>query len=701
MWGMFIGSVLVGALFLYAPGFLMLRGIRLPGLTALACAPLVSIPAYMLLCLAYEKLGVFSSWLSLFGALILLSCVVFAVGSLVGRGKGLRLGVEYSPFGSVRSKETRWWASSWAVLGLYAVTGLVIGSLCFVVTLDGPNSFLQAYDNVHHLGVTRSFVESGNWSPFAAALYATPVDSAINPLPGLGFYPTAWNCMAALLVSALGVSTMLAANAVNLLFVAVVFPLSMFVLMRTMFPEQPKIVAFGSLCVLAFGAFPWMLLLFGPLYPNMIALCVTPLVAFCFMSFFSCGVGRASRVVVGVLFCAGVLCCAFAQPNAVFTVAVFLIPFCIRQAVLAADFLSVPPERKRLTQIGLGIGAFLLISVVWFALYKAPFLQSVVNHSWPAVSSKPEAVFDFLSLGFRAAGAQIALGILVIIGGLYTLRNRKYLWLGFSYALLGLLYVVSVSSDGPLQHLLTGFWYTDSFRLAASAALFGTPLAALGLGVVFEICCHLVQKVSSARPTSRLMVGSACAVSLVFVAAVYGPALTNATFVVKGDALDSTLAGLRFENNAEAPHVYDSDEQAFVQKVREVVPSDALILNVPDDGSAFSYGVDGLRTYYRYLRTYGEDDETEASKLIRNHLSEISSDNRVRDAVAELGASYLMTLDEGQSQYESPRLFTYEDGGNWVGIDSIDDSTPGFEVVLSEGDMRLYRIVAAEASTQR
>ena len=30
----------------------------------------------------------------------------------------------------------------------------------------------------------------------------------------------------------------------------------------------------------------------------------------------------------------------------------------------------------------------------------------------------------------------------------------------------------------------------------------------------------------------------------------------------------------------------------------------------------------------------------------------------------------------------------------WVGIDGIRDDTPGFRVLLSQGDMRLYEIVA-------
>lgn len=30
---------------------------------------------------------------------------------------------------------------------------------------------------------------------------------------------------------------------------------------------------------------------------------------------------------------------------------------------------------------------------------------------------------------------------------------------------------------------------------------------------------------------------------------------------------------------------------------------------------------------------------------------------------------------------------------NWTGVTNIDENTPGFELVLSEGDMRLYKIV--------
>ena len=37
-------------------------------------------------------------------------------------------------------------------------------------------------------------------------------------------------------------------------------------------------------------------------------------------------------------------------------------------------------------------------------------------------------------------------------------------------------------------------------------------------------------------------------------------------------------------------------------------------------------------------------------------------------------------------------FFTYGDGWKWQNMLSINDETPGFELVLSRDDMRLYRI---------
>ncbi len=157
-------------------------------------------------------------------------------------------------------------------------------------------------------------------------------------------------------------------------------------------------------------------------------------------------------------------------------------------------------------------------------------------------------------------------------------------------------------------------------------------------------------------------------------------------------AFRSVLSGLRTQ--ASTAEVYDNAEKAFVQQVKQTVPADALIINVPDDGSAFAFAADDLRTYFRYTREYDVSSETPESCIIRNSLRTIADNGYVQEAVESIGAEYVLQLDQGEPDVESPHLFTYENGKKWRGIDGIRDDTPGFEVVLAEGDMRLYKITA-------
>ena len=155
------------------------------------------------------------------------------------------------------------------------------------------------------------------------------------------------------------------------------------------------------------------------------------------------------------------------------------------------------------------------------------------------------------------------------------------------------------------------------------------------------------------------------------------------------------------------------------------------MINQPNDGSVFSYALDGLDVMYRRMRDYGGSGETDGSKLIRLHLDEITTNEEVRHAVEETGAEYVLQLDNpaytdyplgmqevpadpGKQHFENKDvdpakpldlrdyrklhgqdtyyLFSYVPD-EWAGIDAVNDETPGFELVLREGDMRLYRIV--------
>lgn len=688
MWGMFFFSIFVAVLFLYLPGYFFIRAFRITPIVGLVLAPVVTLVVYSLLCIIYSKTGVLCSWTILFVPSLTISIVLFALlrgihygradVDLVSCGKGL---AGLSPK-----------ATDWATLGLYVGVGMLVTVFVFVRSLDGPSSFVQEFDNVHHLGAIRGFVESGDWSSLGVSLYATDADASMAPLDISEFYPAAWHCVAALLVSALNVPVTLAANVSNFVFTAIMFPSSVFLLARQLFARIPLAVLFGAFCSLAFSAYPWGFLTFGPLYSNLSSFAVLPAVAFCFIALFSEEGNARSRIASGALFLVGLISLVFTQPNAVFTMGVFLIPFCVVQVARLSTCIRLPEDRRRVARAGLRVLFIVLVVLLWTILFNAPFMQKVVTHDWPAFTSKSQAAIDVALLAFNAPASQIALSLFVALGMAYTLFRRQYLWITCSFLVMGVLYVVDVSSNDSIKFFLTGFWYTDSYRVAASAVLSAIPLACLGLYVASSAFRAALQwiagKTGSGCPRKLL---APCGIAALFLVTVFYP-----NYAVPGryevhTAFGTVTEKLTAMNETKGARVYNEREREFVHEVQRTIPIDSIVINEPNDGTALAYGVDGLNAYYRYLRTYGGDNESEESRIIRKRLSEIASDESVQSAIDSVGAEYLLLLDQGDDRRKEPYPFTYEPE-DWRGIDSVNDGTPGFEVVLSDGDMRLYKI---------
>ena len=106
-----------------------------------------------------------------------------------------------------------------------------------------------------------------------------------------------------------------------------------------------------------------------------------------------------------------------------------------------------------------------------------------------------------------------------------------------------------------------------------------------------------------------------------------------------------------------------------------------------------SYGLNGLPVYYRSISDYGSPSETEDSIVLREHMSDLETDEAVQDALDNVSADYLLVLENDQQRME---LFypTYGQA-SWIGFESIDEHTPGLELVLSDGEMKLYKIAAS------
>lgn len=690
MWGLFFLATVIVAISLFGPGFLVLRGFGVSRCLAFSLAPLLGVAAYVVIGVAYEKLGIWSSWVMQTGLLFIVAAIIFSVLRFVLKWKH-PVSFSLSDHGAVLCNRLSF--DSACLLGYVAFACVFAGGL-FVWYLGSPYSYAQQFDNISHLGTIQSFVNSGVWSPFASSLYSSASDAAINPLPGGGFYPTAWYSIAALAVTSMGVTTAFAENVANFVFAALVLPAGSFAFMRVLFNDRKAAIPFGAFCTLLFAGFPWMIIFFGPLYPNVSAFCLIPAAAATFLLMFQPGCSRKQRIGLVVVFFSALLSLALAQPNAVFTLAVLLAPFCIWQASRIPLSMKCKEKSCVVMRILFGAIALAIIYTIWMACYNAPFLASVVQHTWLPYADRLEAFEDALVVGFMAEGSQIVLAGLIIIGAAWTLWHRRYLWLSFSYAFACLIFVVNGYSDGPLKHIFGGFWYTDPWRCGAMASLVGIFLAAVGL---YACWCGIIMLVEKARKGSvPLPVSTAIAACLALFAVLGStfpgiPAPGSQTGAI---AFRSVLSGLH--TGASVASVYDDAEQAFVRQVKHMVPSEALIINVPDDGSAFAFAADDLRTYFRHTRDYDVPRETTESRIIRDNLCDIATREDVRKAASAIDGQYVLQLDQGEPYVVSPHLFTYGEGEQWRGIDSIRDDTPGFEVVLAEGDMRLYKITPVE-----
>lgn len=139
--------------------------------------------------------------------------------------------------------------------------------------------------------------------------------------------------------------------------------------------------------------------------------------------------------------------------------------------------------------------------------------------------------------------------------------------------------------------------------------------------------------------------------------------------------------------------VFDRSAMDFCERAHAVAGDD-LVLNEPFDGSAFAFGATGLNVYYRSLHPYGGADESADSRLFRTSADRLATDPSVGERLRAAGVRYVLVLDYDGIGASPVYRFTY-DASAWTGLRGIRDGAPGLETVLSEGDMRLYRIVDA------
>lgn len=666
MWFTFFCGVLLAFLILYLPGFIQLFIAKSKAAFALVCAPIVSM---FELCIVGATFGLLGVSISGFNLVAVLGAVTMITAT--------------SCFFISKKHEVKYLdllSSSdilWKNILLYVCLSVVIVGYFFIRTLDGPESFVQEFDNAFHLNLIHAFMESDRFSVLQATTFPS---LPIQARDDIAYYPAAWHVVAAVCGDIMSVSAEMAENFTNVVFLSAVFPISICAFVSMIFKNNKAVIPFCGLFVLAFAAFPWGFLVAGPLYSNLAAFSLLPGVMFSFIKLVnSIKEGKLNiRLIYWLsLVLVGIILLAMTQPNAVFTAIVILTPFCMVQIFNHWN------ENARKTKGYIFAFVFCgFVCLIWVLCRHLGMFQDVVNYSWQPYATFSQAIFDYLDLGYRNATAQLLLAGLVLFGILHIMYKKQRRWLVASYLFFFIAFLsAAATTTGFHGSLFSGFWYNDVDRIAASAVLVMIPFAGEGLYALVTLMSSVVKSAWGDGSGTVLSI----LLSVLCVGLIFAP---NHILAGKGDVITSIGSReARLAELATTEVCLTKEEEDFVSEVISLIGEDAKVVNYSFDGSVFTYATNDLNILTRHYFSSNSGDMS----IIQKNLSDLSISSEVQEAVNSVGAEYVLLLDVGDES-DNSIYSAFLDENDWKGITSITEDTPGFTLILTEGDMRLYQI---------
>lgn len=660
MWWTILPFVLVTVAVVVVPGFVVNFAAGLRPVHALGYAPLTSVGLISISAIVADMVGVGWSALPVLGLTAVVAVLAGALRVLIARRTKAP---EPARALSRPSERPPWWKSS---------LGWTLGSLAIAATLltiDGvrmlgaPTAFSQTYDNIYHLNAVRWIVDHRNGSSLT-----------MNMLTGDGpaaFYPSAWHDLASLTLISMGSPEVtLGNNALILVVLALVWPISCLLLARAVFPHTPAVILGTGVLVASISAFPYLLLGFGVLFPNFLGLALLPAVMALAVSLL--GLGRGERydsyptLVVGLFGMGGV---ALAHPNVALTMVSVVAPvmaiFWAAQGIrdLRAGSLRAWAAAARVA----AVVALLGLAYVLFRALHAPY----DSLWWPVSRSVSHAVGEAVLLAPRDTPVPYVAAVLSLAGIYAVLRHNRYWWLlGCHCAFVFLWIVVSAVTVPDFRNFFGAPWYNDNFRLASLLPITAIPLAALGLEFVLgKADDALGVRLADRRPA--WVTGALVGVAVL--------ALLVGTQVGNKQEMIAWVRG-HYTVTPDAVLV-DSDEYAVLQQVPEIVPPDGVIAVNPWNGSSMAYALTGRQTIFTHVQYPNDPDK----QVLVDSLDDAVTNAEVCQALSDLGVGWV--LDFGND-----RLINNEDRA-FPGFEELDDS-PGFKLRAESGHAALYEITA-------
>ena len=635
-WLAALPAVLVAAVLLTVPGAVLARLAGLRGIPAWGAAAPLSVTLTSVVAVLAALLGL--PW----GAPVVLAGLVVAAAAAAVLGRYARPVPSQDP-GRVRL---------WAVAGLAG--GGVAAALAVARGVRSPEAIPQTYDAVFHLNAVGRVLSGGDASSLDLGAMTTPT-------AGKGFYPAAWHGVTSLVAHLSGASIPVSANAVAVAIAAVVWPAGCVLLVRqALGPAVPGLVAAGLLSA-GFTAFPFTLLSYGTLWPNALGTALLPATLALLAT--AAGLARQDRIGrlrAGLVAGAALPGLALAHPNTVVALMV-LTPVL---AIAAVRRWAVQERRPSRTRVLLVTGAIVVAVLVdLWVIALSPVFAVTRGTDWPAWESAAQALGEVSLVAPSHAPVALVPAALAVVGLVVALRSRLW-WLGVCHLLLAGLYLLAVSSDGPISQALTGPWYNDAFRLGAMLPVTGLPLAVLGLGPVWAAVSRApwwraaVRRRSWVQPVAL----TACLLALVALA-VRADARRIGTWYYSRDQL------------------VGAGERDLLQRLDSLVPAGTVVAGSPWNGSALGQALSHRVALFPHLAgTWGPD-----RTLLADSMADATSNPDVCRAARRLHVGYVL---------DGPSTFWLTDARQHLYDGLQVAGRPGFVPVARGGRLTLYRVTA-------
>lgn len=571
----------------------------------------------------------------------------------------------------------------WTVIAA-AAAGIGIGALLIgrrIVQLVGaPDNISQRYDDVFHLNAVRYVLDTAN---------ASSLDLGRMGGGGGGrgaIYPAVWHSLAALVTQLTGAEVAVSVNIINLVAGAVLWPISVVFLTRVVI--GPRLLGLAAAGVLSSGfvAFPYLLMVWGPLFPNLLSASVLPAVlATVILVCRKASAMTETPLQSWLALILGLPGLALSHMSSVNALLAFSAPLLLW--TLAGHVRRLVKGRAPLRSYLLpGLATIVALSV---AAVSWKVLRPGFYDGWKPHQTVAGAVGEVLGNAPIGTDLVLVTSVLALIGAGTIMRRRGLWWVLGCYAAAAYLYVVDAGyAAGWARDFFTGTWYQDTNRLAAYLPMFATVLAALGVTTAADA-------IRGATAGRRLQLNG----SLMkdrdgwkIPGGLTPAALAGGLVVCTLLALLSQTGPVRtyigqnkvFYERDTKESIVSSNEYKLFDRLAAEIPEDAVIAVNPWNGGSLAYAFSDRKV----LEYHQTQRKTADLQTIAQGLADAGKNPQVCAAVRKLKVTYALDLG---SQY----LLNHPSSLTYPGLQDLERSK-AVQLVDSEGDAKLFKIVACQ-----